>query len=214
MLGLKNIARIATLSLFGLGATALLSSHANAQTPTFGTKNSIFARSGGTNWTYSLIDNFDTTGDGVPESKFTYYITRRVTYEGDIRKRTYNMAAGTIRIEGNITQTGLLKYWATYAPGGMYGQGVSGFVIYQDTNFNGIHNAGEPVILDGSRGCALTGIMVSYASTFDLNQSGSVTDEDLQVFESMRKTQPSIADFNGDRKVDDSDYVLLTSRLQ
>jgi hypothetical protein len=214
MLGLNNVFRFAAFSLIGLGATALLSSNANAQAPTLGTKNSIYARSGGTNWTYSLIDNFDTNNDGIPESRFAYYITRSVNYTGDVRKRTYNMAATTVRLEGNIQQSPDLKYWATYAPGGMYGLGVSSFIIYRDSNNNGVQDLTEVVVLNGSRGCALTGIAFSYASTFDLDRNGVISSPDVTLFNTLLGSQNLTADFNGSGVVDNTDYLLLTARVR
>jgi hypothetical protein len=208
MLGLKNISRFAAFSVCVLGASALLPSTASAQTIVTGTTNSARAQSSGASWTYSLLD------DGGNNSKFTYYVTRSVFYQGDVRKRVYNMLAGTIRVEGFATQTGTLKYWAEVLPGGTTGNGVSKFVLYYDTNNNGRHDTGEVMALNASRGFSLTGALLTYASTFDLNGDDEVTGADADLFFVVQRTNPARVDYDGNGVVNGVDYAALKRSLR
>lgn len=212
MLGSKFASRFVILSFFVASAIAALSSAVNAQVTT-GTKNSVYAAASTLTWSCSIVDNVDVNNDGTPDSKFTMSAARLVSYQGDVRKRTYNMAGSTVRLEGYITLTGTLKYWAECSLS-TTGQASARYAVYFDTNNNGRQDTGEPIASDASAGFALNnGLVMNFLSTFDLDRDGVLSRDDIDVFNVVRSSHAPVADFDGSGAVGDNDLALLLARI-
>ena len=155
-----KVNRVTLSALCAVGLSFAVSSNVQAQGVV---KNSIYALAGGSGWNYYIVDNTDITGDGVVDSEFLFYGSSLGLYRGPVTRRTYNATAQTVRLEGSIARSNTLKFWATYRPGGRYNQGLTAFLVYEDTNNNGVYDVGERSVLNGTREFALQSSIVSFA---------------------------------------------------
>lgn len=145
---------------FGLSALCVmgLSLFASAGVQAQSRVNSIYALSGGAGWNFRLTD----VGPAAP-SEFSFY-SEGTLYRGPVLSRNYDAVAQTVNLQGNLTNSNVLRYTVTYAPGGLYNQGTSTLIIFQDINGNGAYNIGDIILAQTRRPFPLVSSSVTFAS--------------------------------------------------